>query len=319
MTAGVVLWFDYVPGSNPTWGTPRRVDFTPGRAAALGRYLAARYAAFGLVWLVSGDTDLESPYACSVYDAAARAIQENSPFPALLTAHMHGGLATPAWLNGRAWLGFHMFQSSHNRESHHKAVDHARADRALAPRRPVLNGEPLYEDIAYYCTTERASRADVRKVAWFSLLGGGSAGITYGAHGLWSWHRAGEVFKPEPFWLRPKDWREALELPGAGDFARMRDILGRYRWWTMEPLDAVTCEGGDAEAVAAVLDDGETVLLYVWGKGRVRLGLDGMNACRVTACDPAGGAAVDVSHRVLAEGLQVDWDGLADVLVVVER
>jgi hypothetical protein len=110
-TAGVILWFDYVPGTNLSWGTKRKANFTPEQTAVYGRYLAARYAAYGTIWITTGDTDFKDSYAMSVYDAAAQAVRNASPYGNLMTAHLNGGIYTPKELNDRDWLDFHMYRS----------------------------------------------------------------------------------------------------------------------------------------------------------------------------------------------------------------
>lgn len=234
-TAGVVLWFDYVPGTNPSWSVPRKADFTPGLAEIYGRYLAARYAALGMIWIITGDTDLENSYSMEVYDAAALAIKKASPYGNPMTAHLNGGIYTSKELNDKEWLDFHMYQASHNLDSFMQTQRYAEKDRAYCPARPVLNGEPPYENIGYHMKAEIIQREYVRKVAWQSILAGADAGITYGGHGLWSWHRGGEEFKPSAAWHEPSDWKDALKFEGADDFVRLKKFMEQFAWWKLEP------------------------------------------------------------------------------------
>ncbi len=254
-TAGVVLWFDFVPGANPTWKTRRHGKFTPHLAEVYGRYLAARYAAYGVIWLISGDSDFSDEKAVAVYDAAARAIKEASTYSCLMSAHLHGGTYTPELLNNREWLDFHMYQASHNPQSHLDTMRYAEKDMEYTPARPVLNGEPPYENIGYHMKPERIDREYVRKVAWHSILSGGSAGITYGGHGLWSWHRQGEEFAIANEWQMPEDWRQALKFEGANDFIRLKRFMERFEWWKLRPAKGLAKYDGDREAVCAVIGD----------------------------------------------------------------
>ena len=268
VTAGVVLWFDYVPGTNPAWSVYRKADFTPELAGVFGRWLAARYAAYGLVWLVSGDSDYESAYAAQVYSAAAHAILEGSPTGALMTAHLNGGLSTPKNLHDAGWLNFHMYQSSHHLDSHLTAQRYSAEDRALLPIRPVLNGEPAYENIGCYGREGTLGRDLVRKVAWYSLLSGGNAGITYGGHGLWSWHREGEAFAPGQVWGMPVDWRHAAAFPGSDDYARLKRFMEGCSWWNLEPVvSPFVTEAGREEPVCAT--DGNVFLAYLAGPMKI--------------------------------------------------
>ena len=120
-TAMVVLWFDYVPETNLFWDLKKKAVFTPELAERYAHYLAARYAAFGTIWMVTGDSDFETPESMAVYDAAAAAIRQTEPYGALMTAHINGDIHTPAALNERGWLDFHMYQSGHSDKSKERA------------------------------------------------------------------------------------------------------------------------------------------------------------------------------------------------------
>jgi hypothetical protein len=253
-TAMVVLWFDYVPGTNLWWNLERKAIFTPELAARYGRYLAARYAAFGTIWIVTGDSDFETPESMAVYDAAANAIRAANPYVSLMTAHLNGEISTPSALNEREWLDFHMFQSGHGADSRGRALTYAGADRACRPVRPVFNAEPMY-DGAHHVYTEGhiASRATVRRVYWSSILGGGNAGLTYGAHGLWSWARPP---------LSPT-WRDVLKLESADDAVRLKRFLAALPWWELGPSQHLLAEGAGESTVVACTRVQEEIVAYV--------------------------------------------------------
>lgn len=142
VTAMVILWFNYVPETNLSWDKKWKTPMNVENAKAFAAYLTARYAAYGTIWLISGDTDYESVIVEEIYDAAASEVRRSSPYPAMLTAHLNGGLYTPERLNEKSWLDFHMFQSCHFPDSADKALLYAEKDRAYEPIRPVINGEP---------------------------------------------------------------------------------------------------------------------------------------------------------------------------------
>lgn len=237
--AMVVLWFNYVAGTNASWARelPRH-RIRSDQALRYGRFLSARYSAYGTLWIVSGDTDAPVEGADEVYDSAARGVIEAAPNPVLLTAHLNGGIPTPESWNEKTWLDFHMFQSCHFRDSHERAVRYATVDRGYRPSRPVLNGEPIYDGIRFMDAAnsegERCGRDYLRRVAWTSVLSGACAGLTYGAHGLWAWHRDGQRYEEMHYGL-PPSWHEALELPSGGDVATMKRILESFSWGDLVP------------------------------------------------------------------------------------
>ena len=78
-------------------------------------------------------------------------------------------------------------------------------------------------------------------MAWQSILAGASAGITYGAHGIWSWHRTGERFgivEGEGF-DQPYDLNDAMRFPGADDFGYLKQMVATYQLFDVEPIDLI--------------------------------------------------------------------------------
>lgn len=255
----VALWFDYVPGVNLDWGVADRHHFDEDQARRFGRYLGARYGPYGASWLVSGDSDFPAE-GLAVYTAAAEGIRAASTHP-LCCAHMYGGLVTPAAANEQDWLDFHLYQSSHVSDLERPA-EQAADSRALAPARPVINGEPPYEGHGYFDEEPgRISRVLARRAAWISVLAGANAGVTYGGHGLWQWHRPGEA-NEQVRKGRPDHWVDALALPGAADYARLRAFMESYAFEALEPCQEVLAGSGVTVRAARLGEDG-VVLVYV--------------------------------------------------------
>jgi len=103
-------------------------------------------------------------------------------------------------------------------------------------KRPIVNGELCYEGSSYWARYERISRFDVRKAIWTSLLSGAKAGIGYGAHGVWAWHKNGAKFfsfYKEAGW--PFEWRVAMKFLGAWDASFAKDIFLKYNLFKLEP------------------------------------------------------------------------------------
>ncbi len=260
----VVLWCNFVPGANPGWkDMVRPAGFTPSLAARYGKYLAARYAAFGTIWIVSGDTDYEDSYVESVYDAAAEAIKNSSPYATLMSAHLSARFFTPPVLNEKDWLDFHMFQSGHHNSTQERAVYYSQKNREHSPPRPVINSEPCYENICFFSLPERVERSLVRKVAWYSLLSGANAGITYGAHGLWQWHHRTDGFREEHKWGMPLDWNDALSLKGADDYAFLKEFFKDMNWWELEPADNIFLADDDCSMLIAADKNLNDIVVYL--------------------------------------------------------
>ena len=117
-----------------------------------------------------------------------------------------------------------MYQSGHCTDGPAISVRYAEKDRALRPIRPVINAEPCYEGIGYIEGTRRVDQADIRNIAWVSILAGGNAGITYGLM-VYGAGIAGEDFAHESLWMVPYEWREALRLNGAYEIMLSKNSL----------------------------------------------------------------------------------------------
>jgi hypothetical protein len=296
----VALWFDYA-GANLDWGIPAeyRHEHTPEQARALGRYLGARYGAYGAAWLVSGDSEFDES-RLAVYRAAGEALGEACQFP-LRTAHQPGGQNTPAIVNDEDWLDFHMYQSGH---THDLGVpeSQARVNRALHPARPVLNGEPCYADMQEYGGDEVFDRETVRAAGWLSVLAGANAGLTYGALGIWPWHREGDTFEAADRWGDPKPWDEALELPSADDYGRLADLLSGRAVHELSPRPDLLA-GSETDEAAAVTPD--AVLVYL-RDGRAVTLHDAPPVESWEWVDPASDDAVTVEATGSGRDIDVD-------------
>jgi hypothetical protein len=229
----VLLWCDYVPG---TWGAER----VPGHTITeeelepyIG-YVAGTFQKLNPIYLVSGDTRFTTPETTATYRKALSLINAQAP-DSLTTLHLTPDAELPAELIEATELDFYMYQSGHDAKEQERPYRLAEHFTGLPVKRPVVNGEPCYEGIGYHQRYGRFSAFQVRKAVWQSLLSGAKAGITYGTHGLWSWHRAGMTFGQVGTWDPPYSWSTALRLPGAWDAAYARWIFETFEMFELEP------------------------------------------------------------------------------------
>ena len=186
---------------------------------------------FEPVWIVSGDSEMDSPETARYFIRAAEMLKELDP-EGLRTAHLKGEyFELPEALD--KLLDFYVYQSGHS-------IDQARCLERLPrdilashPGKPLLNAEPCYEGMPKFLSdwskpqTEFFSEAEVIDACRRSILAGADAGITYGANGLWNWKRpeagpGNPLVKDTPCPL----WRDALRFPGAGKIAALGDLAG---------------------------------------------------------------------------------------------
>ena len=110
----------------------------------------------------------------------------------------------------------------------------------------------------------RFSAQDCRASAWSGILSGATAGLTYGAHGVWNWQTAasrGSVLG-EGFDM-PFRWQECLQFPGVWDFGlvpHVLDALTEGGKLAIEPAQELLDDAREAIRVARV---GDRVVAYL--------------------------------------------------------
>ncbi len=219
----MLLWCCYVPG---TWGA-QRTPWAPIPPAQRDAYLdlaVERFADLDPMFIVSGDDAFTLESASEVYHAALRRVAERAP-GALTTMHSTPDAVLPASIAADSALSCYAYQAGHHFDQQDRTWELAQQYLDLDVRRPIVDLEPCYEGHGYGGGGGRWSRAEVRAATWWSILGGASAGIGYGAHGLWQWHRPGAEFTSPGFSLAPFPWEVALHFPGADDIALAARIV----------------------------------------------------------------------------------------------
>jgi hypothetical protein len=277
----VLLWVNYV---EETWGAARTPGFVmPARAREdYLRALAEVVRDSECLLVISGDAAFTAAGEVSSYRRFSESVRARWP-KSLITFHSAPTAELPPELDALADVL--VFQSGHHGEAPRRALELAARYRSIAGARPVMNAEPAYEAHRVGGGVGRFGRATVRRRIWESVVGGASAGVTYGAHGLWSWHRGNEGFSSNHFSGAPLDWRKALALPGSDDAATCRAI--------MEPLAAYRLDAGSGQVM--VVDQG-------WGADEVVVGVDTNVGTAVVYLPNGGPVTLRGTSRLTVKG-----------------
>lgn len=256
----VLLWGDYV--ENP-WALslkPCRV-FPMDAIQPYIEYVIKAFSQFSPIYLVSGDNDFKYESTHPYYLKALEIVKSISPH-AITTLHINTLDLPEAFVQSKH-LDLYMYQSGHI-----AACDCVKPVYKMASdfycksiKRPVINGELCYEGMGCAFRHERFSAFDVRKQVWQSLLSGAKAGFTYGAHGLWSWHKKGNFFPSIQCFNTPYDWKTALRFPGANDAAFAKWLFETYALFDIEPLEIA--EDGTEEVRLSASADGRVIVFYI--------------------------------------------------------
>ena len=213
-------WGSYVlPGSHPLLN---QAVFTPENAFHYGRYLGDRYKdAPNIVWVLGGDRPA-GPQV-ETWDAMALGLEEGDHDKHLKTYHPRGQQTSSTWFHDREWLDFNMIQTGHTAPSFN-VYDWITNDYQLDPVKPVVNGEPAYEDIGIWFNPANPRHDDyeIRKQAYWSVFAG-AFGHTYGNNNIWQMHRD-EVEQESRIWPN-MSWDKALDRPGSGQLGYLRQLM----------------------------------------------------------------------------------------------
>lgn len=227
------------------------------QAVAYGTFLANRYKdKQNIIWIMGGD--VQGNIRPEVWDSLARTIRSIDGNH-VMTYHPRGRHTSAQWFADREWLDFHMFQSGHRRynqrmgnkdypiqegteEDSWMYVD---STRVYDPVRPVLDGEPSYEDIPqglHGADEPRWSARDVRRYAYWSVFAG-SCGHTYGHNAIMQFVRPGVngayfadgIVKP---------WYKALDDDGFNQMVHLKRLILAFPYYERMSDQSVIRDNG---------------------------------------------------------------------------
>ena len=224
---------------------------TQGKARAWAKWVAQRYQRFpNIIW--SMYPEAKQSYTPIVRELAA-GLREGDGGRHLITVHPDPSPASSSqpW-HREDWLSFNTIQTWNSGVANYRMVA---SDYALAPVKPVVNGEARYEEEG------GTTPLDVRRGAYWSFLAGGF--YTYGHGGNW---------------LAPNKWRSWIDSPGSQHLVVYRRIITSLpRWWTRIPDPSILADSPETDGMlsaAARSATGDWILAYLPGRATVSVHMD---------------------------------------------
>jgi len=216
---------------NKKWGAGPEI-FTPENAATYGEWLGRRYKDAGIVWILGGDRPIENDRHKEIIRAMAHGLRRGDGGAHLITFHPPGNNGSSTWFHDEDWLDFNMRQNGHSPEftGHY---DRTQADYARSPIKPVVDGEPIYEDHPVSFDAKKLGHSiasDVRRPLYWDLFSG-AFGHTYGNHAVWQFWTPDRAPINNP--LMP--WQQAVEEPGAAQMQYGRALIESRPFLTRVP------------------------------------------------------------------------------------
>jgi hypothetical protein len=317
-------------GFLPTWGRYWHARegqpplFTADNAKAYGKWLGERYKDKRLVWILGGDRAIANDQQREIIRAMARGLREGDGGAHLMTFHPPGGHGSAEWFHDDEWLDFNMRQNGHVTEFTERYAK-TREDYDRKPTKPVIDGEPIYEDHPISFNPDNlghSTAADVRRPLYWDLFSG-ACGHTYGHHSVWQMWREGRNPINRP--LIP--WNEAIHQPGAAHMQIGRKLLESRPQTNRIPDNDIIVTDRVASSVpgagryrfAATRDaDGRYAMIYVPVGRKFRLRMDKIAGSTVKAWwyNPRDGQATAIGEFSSggerefippSPGEQLDW------------
>ncbi|MFN0087353.1 MAG: glycoside hydrolase family 140 protein [Blastocatellia bacterium] len=287
------LYIGFLPTWGDKWNRGRGAGpevFSAQNAEAYGEWLGRRYKDAGnIIWILGGDRAIETDTHKEVIRAMARGLRKGDGGVHLQTLHPRGGEGSAAHFHNDDWLDFNMRQNGHVAEFNPR-YEQTRVDYDRAPAKPVLDGEPIYEDHPISFKAKELGHsvaADVRRPLYWDLFTG-AFGHTYGHHSIWQMWQPGRQPINNP--LMP--WFEAIDQPGAAQMRHGRRLIESRPFLTRVPDDSVivtadpasSVPGAGAKRYVATRDAaGSYVMVYVPAGRPFKVRMDKITGGKVKA------------------------------------
>lgn len=209
-----------------TWGVGPEI-FNAENARLFGKWIGERYKdRDNIIWILGGDRNpRDGSNDVLVWNEMAAGIAEAQAGndKALMSFHPQpnelGG--SSQWFQQESWLDFNMHQTGHC--ANKGTYLHIAHDYQLQPVKPVLDGEPLYEDHPNCFNAPELGYSlerDIRRIMYWNVFAG-AFGQTYGCHDVWQMYQQDREGINRP--LRP--WTLALDLPVANQVKHLKNLM----------------------------------------------------------------------------------------------
>ena len=235
-----------------TWSV-EFVKFDQPQYESYVRYMIARYAAYEVAWVVSGEYDHPGVGAdVSEYAYHGNVIYQRDPYKHPISIH--------PWVSNNefgndAWLTYVMLQSNHISFDH--AVVHAAIINDRTYDKPVVDGEPEYLRPDTGITID-----GWRKTAWSTVLAGGYFDTGY-QHIFWDpdnhygyTHSGWDLDYPE-------------NIQGMAQMKHLYDFFQKVEFWNMTPSDNLVSSG----TAYCLANAGQEYVIYLPDGGSVTVEL----------------------------------------------
>ncbi len=239
----------------------------------LGRYWAARYGAYPVMWTmaqeVDGSYDGDPPNLDAKWQTIAEAVSQNDAYHHPLSAHTCNAItaSTSKWRE----KSFHTWYAVQLQGI--VDADYAQDYWDTAPTKPAVHYEPPYENFWTDAAGER-TRAYTAFLSGFCGFGYGVAGIWDDTYTITPVRDSGTPYDPNP-----KLWYDGLARASGDQMTFMKRFFTGLEWWKLTPRFDVRSWGlfADANETRVASDGWKTVVVLFFNKGTTTGTLRQMN------------------------------------------
>ncbi len=268
-------------GCLPIWGKVARRGFIDEKTAEpYANFLAERFGKRkNIIWILGGD--IRGSEFHQMWEVMGKILKEKTP-DKLIAYHPFGRTCSSYWFLDSPWLDINMFQSGHRRydqpdlrswddkeggepwygEDNWRYVQAELEEIAGgAPARPVLDGEPSYEQIPqglHDPSQPYWQEYHVRRYAWWSVLAG-SCGHTYGDNSVFQFYGTGHIQE----FGAVDPWEKAIHHTGSGQMQILKNLMLEIDFQRCRPMEEAVLSGnGEKEQRVSAFGGGEYLVLY---------------------------------------------------------
>lgn len=311
----------------PTWARWVGVNpqdekvITAANAQPFGEFLGKRYGRKGIIWVLGGDrtgAGFEDLWRAMAKGIAIGATGREDYGSLLMTYHPGGGHTSSTWFHEDPWLDANMQQTGHGPAATSKPWEKIAADYARTPAKPVIEGEPLYEDhpIGFVRGARQngfSSDNHVRQRAYWTLFAG-AAGVAYGHHSVWQMYAPGRRAVNGPLYF----WTEAIHRPGAAQMQHVRTLMESRPMLSRGPDQASVVEPLDGPERIQAMRAADHLFVYTGSGIAFTVNLGRISGTHVKAYwyNPRNGTSTEIGvfdnsgtreFKPQYEGLGSDW------------
>src|SRR5436190_12204423 len=245
------------------WGHQYNLAFgnDTNKAYRLGNWLGNRYGSRShVLWIVAGEYDSISnwtnpidPAKKALITSVAQGLRDVHQGSQLMTIHPASPITSSVEFHTAGWLSFNMLQSGHQNDSEAWGLPENRtvisSDYNKSPTKPVLDGEPAYEDtpdgiwIGAGTGAPRMGADVIRRKAWGAVFAG-ACGHTYGhndVHSFWVPGMPTEINQGGTG--QRNSWKTSVSAPGASQMKHLRSLMESRSYLNRIPDQSMIVSG----------------------------------------------------------------------------